>query len=117
MLTGASHGTTHRTTHGTTHGTTQAVHAYTFQENLMRARYLLVVPTLLALTGCVVDVGHNGSAVQYSSESVEMDDSEVVRVELKMGAGDLRITDGGAKLMRATSESSISTLSEEYWTA
>jgi len=66
----------------------------------MKARYLLLVPGLLALTGCVVDVGHNGSAVQYSSESVEMDDSEVVRVDLKMGAGDLRITDGGAKLMR-----------------
>ena len=66
----------------------------------MRARSLLVVPALLTLTGCVVDVGHNASAVQYSSESVEMDDSEVVRVELKMGAGDLRITDGGAKLMR-----------------
>src|SRR5664279_487043 len=65
----------------------------------MKARYLLV-PALLALTGCVIDVGRNGSAVQYSSESVEMDDSEVVRVDLKMGAGDLRITDGGAKLMR-----------------
>src|ERR1039458_5084980 len=92
MLTGASH--------GTTHGTTRALDAYTFQEILMRARYLLVVPALLTLTGCVVEVGHIGSAVQYSSESVEMDDSEVVRVELKMGAGDLRITDGGAKLMR-----------------
>src|ERR1035437_4501004 len=84
----------------TTYGTTRGLDAYTLQENLMRARCLLVVPALLALTGCVVDIGRNGSAVQYSSESVEMDDSEVVRVELKMGAGDLRITDGGAKLMR-----------------
>jgi hypothetical protein len=66
----------------------------------MKARYLLLVPALLALTGCVIDVGRNGSAVQYSSESVEMDDSELVRVDLKMGAGDMRITDGGAKLMR-----------------
>ncbi|MCX6924085.1 MAG: toast rack family protein, partial [Verrucomicrobia bacterium] len=30
-----------------------------------------------------------------------MDDSEVVRVNLRMGAGDLRVTDGAAKLMRA----------------
>jgi predicted membrane protein len=30
-----------------------------------------------------------------------MDDSEVVHVNLRMGAGDLRVTDGGAKLMRA----------------
>ena len=66
----------------------------------MKARYLLLVAALLALTGCVIDVGGNGSAMQYSSESVEMDDSQVVRVDLKIGAGDLRITDGGAKLMR-----------------
>ena len=66
----------------------------------MKARYLLVVPALLSLTGCVIDGSHGGS-VQYSSESVEMDDSEVVRVELRMGAGDLRVTDGAAKLMRA----------------
>jgi predicted membrane protein len=32
---------------------------------------------------------------------VDMDDSEMVRVDLRMGAGDLRLTDGGAKLARA----------------
>ncbi len=66
----------------------------------MKARYLLLVPALLALTGCVIEGGHAGP-VQYSSESVEMDDSDSVRVDLHMGAGDLRVTDGGAKLMRA----------------
>src|SRR5450759_3112302 len=66
----------------------------------MKARYLLLVPGLLSLTGCVIDTRRAGP-VQYSSESVEMDDSEVVRVDLKMGAGDLRITDGAPKLMRA----------------
>jgi hypothetical protein len=65
----------------------------------MKARYLLLVPALLALTGCVIDTRH-GATVQYSSESVEMDDSEGVRVDLKMGAGDLRISDGGPKLAR-----------------
>jgi hypothetical protein len=30
-----------------------------------------------------------------------MDDSEVVHVDLRMGAGDLRVTDGAAKLVRA----------------
>jgi N-terminal domain of toast_rack, DUF2154 len=65
----------------------------------MKARYLLLAPALLALTGCVIDTRRAGP-VQYSSESVEMDDSEGVRVDLKMGAGDLRITDGGPKLMR-----------------
>jgi hypothetical protein len=52
----------------------------------MKTRYLLLVPGLLSLTGCVIDGSHGGS-VQYSSESVEMDDSEVVRVELRMGLG------------------------------
>ena len=65
----------------------------------MRSGYLLLVPALVSLTGCVID-GHGGP-VQYSSESVEMDDSEAVRVELKMGAGDVRVSDGGPKLMRA----------------
>ena len=66
----------------------------------MKARYLLLVPALLALTGCVIEGSHAGP-VQYSSENVEMDDSEAVRVNLRMGAGDLRVTDGAAKLMRA----------------
>jgi N-terminal domain of toast_rack, DUF2154 len=66
----------------------------------MKARYLLLAPALLSLTSCVID-SHHGGPVQYSSESVEMDDSEGVRVDLKMGAGDLRISDGGPKLARA----------------
>ena len=66
----------------------------------MRFGHLLLLPALLAPAGCVIETNHAGP-VQYSSESVEMDDSELVRVELHMGAGDLRVTDGGAKLMRA----------------
>jgi hypothetical protein len=66
----------------------------------MKSKYLPLAPALLLLTGCVIDTSHGG-AVQYSSESVEMDDSEVVRVDLRMGAGELRVTDGAPKLMRA----------------
>ena len=65
----------------------------------MKSSYLLV-PALLSLTGCVID-GHHGGPTQYSSENVELDDSELVRLDLNMGAGDLRITDGAAKLVRA----------------
>ena len=65
----------------------------------MKASYLLV-PALLSLTGCVIDTNHNGPT-QYSSENVELDDSELVRVDLNMGAGDLRVTDGAGKLARA----------------
>jgi hypothetical protein len=66
----------------------------------MKARYLLLAPALVVLNGCVVD-GNHGGPVQYSSENVEMNDSESVRVEMRMGAGDLRVTDGAAKLVRA----------------
>jgi hypothetical protein len=65
----------------------------------MKASYLLG-PALLVLNGCMIESGRSGP-VQYSSESVEMDDSEAVRVDLRMGAGDLRVTDGAAKLLRA----------------
>jgi len=65
----------------------------------MKASYLLLGPALLALNGCVID--NSRGPVQYSSDSVEMDDSEAVRVDLRMGAGDLRVTDGAAKLLRA----------------
>jgi hypothetical protein len=66
----------------------------------MKASYLLLGPALLALAGCVIE-GNRSGPVQYSSDSVEMDDSEAVRVDLRMGAGDLRVTDGAAKLLRA----------------
>jgi len=66
----------------------------------MKSRCLLLVPALLALTGCVIE-GSHGGPVQYSSESVNLDDSNLVHVDLHMGAGELRVTDGGPKLMRA----------------
>ncbi len=66
----------------------------------MKASYFLLGPALLALNGCVIE-GSRSGPVQYSSDSVEMDDSEAVRVDLRMGAGDLRVTDGAAKLLRA----------------
>src|SRR4051812_41086769 len=55
---------------------------------------------LLAFSGCIVDASHNGP-VQYASESVDLDNSEQVHVDLRMGAGDLRVTDGAQKLARA----------------
>jgi hypothetical protein len=64
----------------------------------MIARYLLL-PVTLALAGCVVST-HSGP-VQYASESVELDNSEQVHVNLRMGAGDLRVSDGAQKLVRA----------------
>jgi predicted membrane protein len=66
----------------------------------MKARYLPPLAALLGLTSCVIDRVPAGP-VQYSSESVDVDNSEQVRVDLKMAVGDLRVIDGGQKLVRA----------------
>uniref|UniRef100_Q020Q5 DUF2154 domain-containing protein n=1 Tax=Solibacter usitatus (strain Ellin6076) TaxID=234267 RepID=Q020Q5_SOLUE len=66
----------------------------------MTARYLPALAALLGLTGCVMERDPGGPA-QYFSQSVEPDNSEEVRVDLRMGAGDLQVTDGAQKLVRA----------------
>jgi hypothetical protein len=64
----------------------------------MNARYLLPI-ALAGVTGCAF---HTASGpVQYASESVDLDDAAQVRVELNMGAGELRVSDGAQKLVRA----------------
>jgi hypothetical protein len=60
------------------------------------------VPLLAAAvfaSGCV-RVEHHGPA-QHSSQTIERDNAELVQVDLNMGAGTLRVSDGDAKLMRA----------------
>src|ERR1039458_3058577 len=80
-------------------GTIAAAAAYSMLEESMKSVYLLLAVFVLGLGGCVIDAHHSGP-VEYSSESVEADDSDLVRVNLNMGAGDLRVTEGTQKLMR-----------------
>jgi len=56
--------------------------------------------SLLTLTGCVEDWGPPGPS-RTETRSVELDNSELVRAELKMGAGELRVRGGSSKLMDA----------------
>jgi hypothetical protein len=62
----------------------------------------LVIPTLgvgcLLMTACGRDRGPAGPE-RTETRSVELDNSEEVRVDLKMGAGELRVRGGSAKLM------------------
>ncbi|HBY62748.1 MAG TPA: hypothetical protein DEH78_23235 [Solibacterales bacterium] len=61
---------------------------------------LLAVPVLAALAGCGfhhVPVGE----VRTETKSVEKDDAEMVRAEIKLGAGELRVGGGATKLMEA----------------
>ena len=60
--------------------------------------YLLPV-ALFGLSGCVIHT--RTGPVEYATESVELEGAEDVRVDLRMGAGELRVTDGAQKLMRA----------------
>lgn len=65
----------------------------------MNARLLPVLAGSLWLSGCVVETGH--TALQYDSSTIDLDAAESVQVNLNMGAGELRVTDGSQKLMRA----------------
>jgi hypothetical protein len=50
------------------------------------------------LSGCDFNPDHTGP-VEHATQSVELDKSEMVRVELKMGAGELHVQGGSPKLM------------------
>jgi hypothetical protein len=58
------------------------------------------VASLLILAGCVVDLGPSGP-LRTETRSVDLDKSELVRVQVKMGAGELRVHGGSSKLMDA----------------
>lgn len=60
----------------------------------------LLAGAVLLLSGCVVDLEPTGPD-QHESQSIDLDKSELVRVELKMGAGELEVDSGSAKLMNA----------------
>jgi hypothetical protein len=62
----------------------------------------ILVPSLgaaLLLSGCVIAT--RTGPVQYDSVHIEPDRSELVRVNLQMGAGDLKVGSGTSKLMQA----------------
>lgn len=56
--------------------------------------------SLLALTGCTMDLEPAGPT-RTESRSIDLDKSEMVHVELKMGAGELTVRGGSPKLMDA----------------
>ncbi len=64
----------------------------------MDARYLFLFAGTLSLTGCVMEP--SGPPLS-DFRAIERDASELVRVNLKMGAGKLRVSGGTEKLARA----------------
>jgi hypothetical protein len=65
----------------------------------MSGRYLLTVPSLLLLASCNIE--HDAGPTQYESRTVEAAGAESVHVSLRMGAGEMRVTDGAQQLARA----------------
>src|SRR5437667_257396 len=65
---------------------------------LMNGSTVLLLAGILSLNGCVFE---KAGPVLNDFPVLERDDSEVVRVNLHMGAGDLRVGSGTQKLMRA----------------
>src|SRR5690349_15403594 len=54
----------------------------------------------VVLTGCTFNID-NGGPVEHASQSIDLDKSEMTRVEIKMGAGELQIDGGSPKLLEA----------------
>lgn len=64
-------------------------------------RYLVLISAVLVFsTSCTVDVSPRGP-LKTESESIPLDKSEMVRVVLNMGAGDLRLKGGSSQLLEA----------------
>lgn len=64
----------------------------------MRAPLVAILP--LFLGGCVLNVAHSGPT-EYETKEIERDNSEYVKADLHMGAGELKIHGGAKKMMEA----------------
>jgi uncharacterized protein DUF2154 len=64
----------------------------------MRAGRMLLLVSAACGTGCVVQ---RGGPTQHDFQAIERDDAELVKVNLKMGAGTVRIDTGTDKLAAA----------------
>jgi hypothetical protein len=66
----------------------------------MRLKYLSVYCGILLFSSCMVDRAPTGPT-QYDSRGIERDNSELVTVNLQMGAGNLKVGTGTSKLAQA----------------
>jgi N-terminal domain of toast_rack, DUF2154 len=70
-------------------------------------RTALVAAATFALTGCVVNTDFGGP-VQHLQKSIDLDKTEMARVEIKMGAGELHVDGGSPKLLDADFDYNVS---------
>ena len=63
-------------------------------------RTALLAAAVVALCGCEMNV-ERGGPVQHATRSIDLDKSEMARIEIRMGAGELQLEGGSEKLMEA----------------
>lgn len=59
----------------------------------------LAVALSFAMAGCVIDFDQRTGPDQHETQSIDLDKAEMVRVEIKLGAGELNVDGGASKLM------------------
>ena len=64
-------------------------------------RTALVAAATIVLGGCSINIESDNGPVQHFDKSIDLDKSEMARVEIKMGAGELKVEGGSSKLMDA----------------
>ncbi len=69
-------------------------------------RTALVAAAAVALGGCTFNAEHPGP-LEHLQKSIDLDKSEMARIELKMGAGELRVEGGSSKLAEADFEYNV----------
>jgi hypothetical protein len=60
----------------------------------------LAIAAMIALTACDIDFVRTGPD-EHETKSIDLDKSEMARVEIKMGVGELTVDGGSSKLMDA----------------
>jgi hypothetical protein len=66
----------------------------------MNARCLILLPAVWCLSGCVIGTTPTGP-LQHDTRSIPRDASELASVNVRMGAGELRMNGGSPDLLRA----------------
>ncbi len=64
-------------------------------------RLFVVACGLAALAGCNTEHGEASGPTEHATKIIEMDKSELARVHLKMGAGELKVRGGSKNLLEA----------------
>jgi hypothetical protein len=70
------------------------------QSGMVQMKPVLLAVAVFALCGCNFNE-ERGGPVQHEAQSIDLDKSEMARVDIKLGAGELELDGGSPKLMEA----------------